>query len=242
MVLALVMPERFARLPELPPELASAAAREFAELRQLVSEARQSRPAENSPEEAALLERLLKAALRITVALGQQGLLILRDGVQYAISELLKLEFAATATERKLALRHLQTALNGYGTALEAVASRTSTEVSPTDMQAFLAAVRPEQLAEALTDEAALTFFRWQLELMVALETLEGSVEELAYWAHRAVINSRKTTAWLPTMRPPAGLRGELARQRARHSWDNWDQEEIQRELQPWPNKRTSSR
>jgi hypothetical protein len=237
-LVAPLLPRRFA----LPSALAEVAAKEWAELDELVRLARERQPAEASPEETTILERLVRAAVAIGEALGKQGLSVFREGLQQAASELLNLEFNTTETERKLALRHLQTAVNKYGDALETIVVALAA-LTPAELRTLMAADTSDStLTQAVGDAELTAFLRWQLEIMVAFDTLGASVEEFAYWSQRAVVNSRRVTAWLSSGRLFHGLRGEIARIRARHPWDNWDDDEFRREFQPWPTRSDPSR
>jgi hypothetical protein len=77
---------------------------------------------------------------------------------------------------------------------------------------------------------------RLQLDVMVALEVLDASLDELTFWAFRAITDARRVEASLNAL-TPTGFRGELARIRARRSWLDWDQAAVAKELATWPNR-----
>jgi hypothetical protein len=87
------------------------------------------------------------------------------------------------------------------------------------------------ELPMEATDRLVL---RFQLDVMIALDVLDASLEELTFWAYRAITNTRRVEA-LPIDALSSQIRGELARVRSRNAWVGWDDEEIARELAPWP-------
>ena len=77
---------------------------------------------------------------------------------------------------------------------------------------------------------------RFQLDVLVSLDVLDAPLEELTFWAFRAITDARRVEA-MPVGIMPAGLHGELARARARKAWIAWDESELTKELSPWPSR-----
>jgi len=91
--------------------------------------------------------------------------------------------------------------------------------------------IEAEDLAMESSDRVVL---RFQLDVMVALDVLDAPLDELTFWAFRAITDARRVEA-LPAAMTSNVLRGELARLRSRRSWLAWDVAEIAKELAPWP-------
>ena len=142
-------------------------------------------------------------------------------------------ELLAAEAERKLALRHLEQAVHTYGVQVESFGAAVA------DLPLGSVSALLEEVAEHIkSGELPLSggdrvVFRFQLDVMVALDVVDGPLEELTFWAFRTITGARRVAA-MPQI-APTGLRGELARLRARRSWAAWDPEEVARELAPWP-------
>jgi hypothetical protein len=78
-------------------------------------------------------------------------------------------------------------------------------------------------------DDVSRAVLRFELNLMMAYDSLSAMDEELAYWAREAVTSARRVQVnVLPV------LRGSLEAELARGAWDHWDAPEIERELSAW--------
>jgi hypothetical protein len=154
--------------------------------------------------------------------------------VNATLKELLQKELSAAETERKFALRQVEQAAHTFGVLIESV-SAIFTLLPPSDVHVWLV----EAASRARSSEVPLsaddrTVMRFQVDLSVALESLDAPLDDLTYWAFRAATGARRVEA-MPSPTMPPGLRGELARLRSQRSWLNWDAAEIQQELAPWP-------
>lgn len=193
-----------------------------------------ARPDESSDAERAMLAHLLGLLaepvrrLRVTPWLAD-----LQRGLARGLNEVVRSELDSTETERKLVLRHLEKAVDQLVIWLEW-------------WQSVIQDAWPEAPAvlveEALRDDALTTVtfspddrlvLRLLLDVAVALEVLKGPVQDLAWWAHHALAAARRVAA-LMARGVPRGLRGELARLRARHAWDEWTEDDLAQEFRPW--------
>ena len=116
----------------------------------------------------------------------------------------------------------------------------------------MLESLRPESIA-ALFDEFVAAaakrdipmeehervVARFQMDVLVGLDAMDAPLEELTYWAFRAVTGARKVEA-MPAPVFLRGLKGELAHIRTRRAWRDWDQNDLAEELAPWPSPGSS--
>lgn len=230
---ALLFPDSHVVQPLLSPEATQVLR---TQMRSLLDDVRKSCPAEGSEEEMAVLTRLSLFSLSTYRLLESSFFEVLRQNVHRALTELIRQELATADVERRLALRHIEKAVDQYGVLMEAVLGALASV--PNSSLGLLMAELAEQLAavnELPITDAERIILRFQLDVMVALDVLDASLEELTFWAHRAIINTRRVEA-LPIETLSSQIRGELARVRSRHAWNDWDDEEIVKELAPWPN------
>ena len=150
------------------------------------------------------------------------------------LADLVRKELEAAETERKLALRHVEQAVHTYGVLMESFGA-VLRDLPPASISTLF-----DELADHVKSgdlplqEADRVVLRFQLDVIVVLDVLDGPLEELTFWAFRAITDGRRVEA-IPGAPSPVGLRGELARVRARRSWLAWDEAEIAKELAPWP-------
>lgn len=192
---------------------------------------RATRPGEGSDEEREAIRRFLRCALMTLTLLDGAFSDLLRHNIDDALLELVRQELETSELERKFALRQIEVAAQVAGVLFEQVGSLLSAMPDEGDVLRDLL-----EHAEHLDplSEADLQLARFQLDLLVALESFAAPVDELTYWAKRAVTGARRVQA-LHSQASPAALRGELARLRSRNAWRSWDAEEIEREFAPWP-------
>jgi hypothetical protein len=204
------------------------------EVRQLLDDVRRDRPAEGTEEETAALVRAYQFALSSVRLLGSAFVNVLRNGVERALADLVREELDAAELERKLALRHVEQAVHRYGVLMESVGA-TLGALPPSSTATILDELAEQAKSAVLPpagDERVLLRFVL-LDVIVALDVLHAPLEELTFWAFRAITDARRVEAGATPL-VLAGLRGELARIRARRAWDGWDAEEIAKELAPW--------
>lgn len=201
-----------------------------------IEHVRRTRPGDGTEEERECVLRFVRSSM-MTLAIFEGGLPeLLRLNLDDSLRELVREELATSEVERKLALRQLEFAAQVAGVVFEQVAALLDALPDGSDVAQEVA----EHVEHVDLSGADLTVVRFQLDLMVALESFDAPLEELTYWAKRAVTGARRVQALsLPVS--PAGLRGELARLRARSAWRHWDAEELERELAPWPDATPSS-
>lgn len=198
------------------------------DLRSLLDDARRSRPPEHSAEETALVHRYRAWTISLLEALGPSFLQVLRTGVDSTLIDLVRKELSTAEVERKLALRHLEQSVRAYGVFVETVGASFK-DLS----RAALELVLEELKTEPPISEEERIVVRLQINMAVALDVLDGPLDELTFWSFRTLTDARRVAA-LP-MPVITGLRGELARVRAKRSWADWDSKEIDAELAPWP-------
>jgi hypothetical protein len=229
---ALLFPER----QVTPPLIAPAEMQVLrTEMRSLFDDVRRACPADDSAEEKAVLTRLSLLSLSTYRLLQTSFLEILRQNLHYALAELVRKELATAEPARRLALRHIEKAVDQYGVLMEVVAAAL-TLVPQSSLALFMDELAERtaaggELPMEATDRLVL---RFQLDVLIALDVLDASLEELTFWAYRAITNTRRVEA-LPIDALSSQIRGELARVRSRNAWVGWDDEEIARELAPWP-------
>jgi hypothetical protein len=218
------------------PHSTDAAAVERArdDLRSLVGRARQSPPAAESSEETSLLTELALVVAAAVRASGPAVGDLLRTGVNRTMLELVRREFAAAEAERKFALRQIERAVDRFGVLVEAVRG----ELVTLDADTLVTLISDiERQLHALGGELAArdrVVLRFELDLLVSLEVLDAPLTELTTWAFRLVNSARQVEA-LSTHDVTTALHGELARARARHSWESWDASDAAVELSAWP-------
>jgi hypothetical protein len=231
---AFILPERWAAAalrPALDPAVKDALRRERS---MLVEQVRQERPPEGSEDERAALCRIVHLGSLVVRALGPAGYVdAFRSGAEAGLSELIAQEFATAETARKLALRQIEQALHTFGVLVESIGAVLAEVPLPLVGSLFDDAARRFERAEASFGAEDRALLRFEMDLLMALESLDEPLSELTYWAYRVAVGARRIEA-MP-VRLPAALRGEIVRLRARSSWRGWDAEEIQKEFAPWP-------
>lgn len=228
---ALLFPESQVAPPLIAPEAVPTLR---TELRSVLDDVRKSRPAEGTPEETAALTRVSRFSLLTYRLLQTSFLEILRQNLHQVLADLVSKELATAEPARRLALRHIQQAVDRYGVLMEAIAAALA-NVSASTMKHFMEEAAEQAASGELELEPAdRLVLRFQLDVIVALDVLDAPLEELTFWAFRAITSTHRIEA-LPIDSLASQIRGELARVRARHAWDDWDDEEIERELAPWP-------
>ncbi len=200
----------------------------------LLDDVRRAKPTEGSVEETALLTRLIEFSLSALRALGPSVPALFREGVDAGLLDVIKQEAATTEVERKLALRYIETAANTFGTLMEFFVRHGPPPMLEPEAISWLAQLDPAVLLDA--DDRVL--FQFQLDFFAAMESLAAPLEELAFWAQRSLVTSRRVELIIRAQ--SVGLRGEIARLRSRYAWLAWDREEVEREFAPWPRRRSS--
>jgi hypothetical protein len=197
----------------------------------LVDRVRSTRPADGSDDETAALVDLARFGASMSALFGTSLVPAWRHAVEVGMRDLLAEELGAADTDRKLALRRLEQALDTFGVLLESFA-RALGELSDASVAELMAEAMQVVEDEGIAPEVR-TVLRFELDLLMAFESLGGALDELTHWAFRAAVGARKVQA-LPSPGAEA-LRGEIARLRARTAWQGWDDDEIAEELRPWP-------
>lgn len=229
------MPVQALRLPDalLPAPTPMGVEQPLATLRErwasLRAAARRMRPDEGSVEEQELVRRVVHLSVETLEQVPDTLERAVRGATDSVMRDLLVGELAEASPERRLGFRYLQQAFDALSVLLECVVT-----AAPKQLWTSLAAGASAQEAAVRDDPQLAGFLRWELDLFVASDALDGPDEELLWWASRAAAGARRVRAALATgvMRR---MLGALARVRARGSWGFWDEEEIQRELAPWP-------
>src|SRR5262249_44201875 len=141
-------------------------------------------------------------------------------------------ELESTETERKLVLRHLEKAVDQLVIWLEWWQSVLHDAWPAAHALRVEEALREVALPTATFAPDARIVLRLLLDVAVALDLLKGPVQDLAWWAQHALTSARRVAAWM-ARGVPRGLRGELARLRARHAWDEWTEDDLAQEFDP---------
>ncbi|MBZ0118389.1 MAG: hypothetical protein K8H88_15405 [Sandaracinaceae bacterium] len=135
-----------------------------------------------------------------------------------------------------MALRHLQEAVREL-VAFQGAFVLAISELTPDERRQWelLTAKLADQASpEMLVEDEGRRLLRWTLDVIVALVVMEGDIDDLAFWARRALEGARFARA-LRDAHGPLDLRGELAKARAQLAWTDWDDEDVATELAPWP-------
>ncbi len=163
---------------------------------------------------------------------------LLIEGYHGMTDDALRGELGTESLELRLSWRHVQKALDIYGTVVE----MSRSELEDLDLDTLLAALDAER---RVLDEGERVFvaeqrvlLRLQACLVVAFEAAKlGDDQGFIRWARE-------------TQGPAGALRAQLhapllAHQRAARllrdaqtSWDDWDEADIEAELAPWPTRR----
>lgn len=223
--------------PVTPPLIAPEAMQSLqTEMKSLLADVRLACPAEGSIEETAVLMRLMRLSMSTYRLLQTSFLEVLRQNLHHALSELVRKELATAEVARRLALRHIGKAVDAYGVLMEGFA------VALRSLPSLAVAMIMDEFDERITTMGEVPMedndrivLRFQLDVMVALDVLDASLEELTKWAFRAITSARQVEA-LPIGALSSQIRGDLARVRSRHAWVDWDDEQVAREFAPWPN------
>lgn len=205
-----------------------------AKLQTLLAEMRRERPEPGSDSEAAMLLRMSLFGAEATKRLGPGYVALLRAGIHAAIGDLVRKELETAEVERKLALRHIEQAGHTLGVLAESLGALLTT-VPAGSLSGLLDELAALGVAGRVSmGDSERVVARFQLDVLVAMDAMDAPLDELTYWAYRAITGARKVNA-MPSAEMLGGLHGLLARVRARRAWQSWDEAELAEELAPWP-------
>lgn len=205
-----------------------------AKLQTLLAEMRRERPEAGSDAETEMLLRMSLFGLEAMKLLGPGYVTLLRAGIHATIGELVRRELETAEVERKLALRHLEQAGHTLGVLAESLGSVLASVPAGSLTGFFEEVVALAAAGKISMGERGRIVARFQLDVLVAMDAMDAPLDELTYWAYRAITGAHKVNA-MPGPEMLGGLHGELARIRARRAWMNWDEAEVAEELAPWP-------
>lgn len=219
-----------ATVTALPPDLVEPeAARATAErFGALLGRLRAERPAPGSNA----LRSVMAEWLEMVAELGPVWAQAMDAGVDDWFLSTARSEIEEDPTiERRLALRWLESALDTLVRLFALFRRLLPDRPAP---RADLVPL-PTSGGGSLPPEIELTL-QLQLDIFVALECLDDGAEpdELAFWCRRAHRSAADVELLIPAPLD-AVVRGNRARQEAASAWDDWDEEEIAREVIPWP-------
>jgi len=132
-------------------------------------------------------------------------------------------------------LRHIQQAVHRYGVEMERVWTSLA-EVPAASLDELIRAWDDSiesGVALMIADER--TVARFQLDVLIAISVMDGPIDELTFWAFRAITGARKVEARADRAAEARQL-GELARIRTRRAWIDWSASDVASEIAPWPN------
>lgn len=168
-------------------------------------------------------------AVLLAAASGWVPGLAVRRMATEGLRELLRREYSTTDVERRLAFRWIQGAVDTLETALGVLDGR----LSDTDFNELVAMLwsEPPSPQRILASMRGPGFQLAALEFTVvaALECLDAELDELTGWARLSHALSCSVRGRLTGLADE--LDGELARLRARRSWDTWDEHDVAAEL-----------
>jgi hypothetical protein len=202
-------------------------------LEALIQTARNARPQPDSEQEESLVAEFAELMLELVRARSDIALdVIRREDVSEQLDAVLLREYEALDTIRKLAYHHVRTSIEVYGRFIQIFTS-AATEPGFDDVFAASLEASPEELQHiVMTDPAFRAAYAMLLAMSVALDLGEKNLESFTHWAKLAVTHARQLERLLP------GLAREIeaitSRQRARRSWEAWDEREIESELTEW--------
>jgi hypothetical protein len=203
---------------------------------ELLAEHRSAGASTEDGRERARIQDFVRLSSELTGILGVDLFEVTESAGLARASALVAAELGAAETERKLALRFLETALEAMAE-IGAYAGRLVSGLSLEELASLLhyQEIGAEALVVSLPSEI-VPVLRAQLDLLVAFECLDAPIEELTVWAQRALVGSRNVRAWLTTA-APTSMRGEIARMRAVLAWAQWNDDDVAAEMAPWPNR-----
>jgi len=218
------LPRIFARLED--PEGAEFARRYRAMLAPLLVEP----VPDGSPEEASVCAEMTLLTAQLFQTLGEDAALLFQEDFSAQVDALFKSQCEAAETIVKLAYAHLSSCLEVQ---LEILSLYAENPDATAVVFGEVAKRSPESIASVIhADPAVRSLGSMTVAVGVALEFGDAHPSQLAFWAKRAVSASRNVRAHLH--RFEQDFRGMTARFRAFRAWDNWDEEEIERELSSW--------
>jgi len=188
---------------------------------------------EDAEAETAALSRFLELQLRLLDVLDDRFVSVLRIARDRQLDSLILGEYGSVQAERKLALRHLQSASEVFGDLVEFLDNMF--EALPTEaafgmIQRIHGSTASNEIVEH--PEARL-LLQWLIALLVGSEAANtDGVEDVSFWAHRALTASRQVKALL--VREARVLQGTRTRMKANLAWANWDDEKIRAEKESW--------
>jgi len=194
-------------------------------------DARKVRDTLPAVDEDKLLAEFAKLLLDMLQGLGTRWAVTTRHVASRGLRELFETEATpALEPDRRFLLRQLEYALNFYADLQEAAALEL--ERLPADaLTQLLSVLSPTDMMASPSDTLAL---RWQVDLFLALDSVNSDLEELRFWSDRAVLGARKVRA-VTGSSPALAMRADLIRQRAKNVWHDWDDDDVAREVAPWP-------
>ncbi len=201
---------------------------------ELMARARAGRPEPGSATERELVQRLSVLLCNVLERLGSHALKTLRSDVQGQLDELIQDELRSADVTRKLALRHLQRSVEVAGKLIE-LGGDALRGLPEAAIEALLdgagAAAHASYIDEQLDDDL-YELLAWWLALSVALECTLSDLDDLTHWSRRAVEGSRKVEALLPRLASEA--RAVRLQLRAQWAWADWDEQDIEDEIEAW--------
>jgi hypothetical protein len=192
-------------------------------LDQVLRAARRTTPLLDSEDERTLVHEFTEVVVELTLSLGPRVLAAHAEtDLAEQLDALLLEEYESVNTERKLAYHHVRKGVEVFGRLT----------------QLFAAALRHHEALEDAFAEARnhhqpfLEVNCLLLALSAALDTSDADLEHFTHWARLAAIHSRRVEALLPELANV--IEAAVSRSRARHAWDDWDDQETERELSEW--------
>jgi hypothetical protein len=150
-----------------------------------------------------------------------------------SLTSLVQQEIDSADAARKLALRHIQQAVHRYGVVVEGLWPSLA-RVSAASLDELVTAVEESVLtASPLFVEDERIVARFQLDVLVAISVMNSSLDELTFWAFRAINGARRVEALADRGGETRQL-GELARVRTKRAWSDWSASDIAAEVAPW--------
>ena len=192
---AFVLPERWMVATPLPGLDHAALAALRSERSTLTEQLHRQKPAHGTEGEHAALRLLVRLGLSMAGALGPEFVEALRSGVDKGLSELIAKELATAETARKFALRQIEQGLHTFGVLVESIAAVVADLPAPSVAMLLAEGARKLEHGDASFSADERLFLRFDLDLLMAFESLDGPLDELTY---------------------PTEARGELPQQAAR--------------------------
>jgi hypothetical protein len=215
-----------AYIDAVPPNVAEQLKSRFKpQVDAVVQRFRAQPPEEGTPEELHLLVELMRVFQDFLQQVGPGAMEeATARAQQQGLEGLIRRQLADAPVERRLALRLIERSCEVM---TEIVLSIAPLVPDPTRIQLN------DSLSLDLVSSPMLVLWRFQKDVIVALESLDAPLDELTRLARRCSERSFEAQHWAARGREE--LLDAQMRAKSKNAWADWDDDDIRHELAPWP-------